>query len=204
MFRILGLALLAVASAGGAHSQGIGPFGPPRAAYTADANLELGRRSYDMRVTGNGPIERREMVTQGIRRILLIDQQARRATLLLPDQRVAMDADIASVPGFGDFLDIRWKARPLETETVDGVRARKHQVDGTNSHGDRVSGLAWVTPQNILVRADLEVVRQGKRSRVRQRLTNLRVGHVDPALLAVPAGYRRMPLPANLFKRRGG
>lgn len=197
--RALAMALLLLAGVTAAQAQGIGPFGPPKAAYTADARLELGRRSYDMRVTGNGPLERRDMVTQGIRRILLIDQQARRATLLLPDQRLAMDADIATVPGFGDLLDIRWQARPLSAEMVEGIRTRKHHVEGTNSSGDRVSGLAWLTPQNILVRADLDVVRRGKHSKVRQRLTNLRVGPVNGGLLKVPAGYRRMPLPSNLF-----
>lgn len=183
------------------HAQGVGPFGPPQAAYTAHASLTLGRRTYEMKVTGNGPLERRDMVTQGIRRILLIDLRARRATLMLPDQRLAMDTDIASVPGVGEFLDIRWKTRPLGTETIDGVRTRKHHVEGSNGQGDHVAGLAWVTAQNILMRADLEVVRRGKRSKVSQRLTDLRLGPVSPGLLAVPAGYRRMPLPSNLFRR---
>lgn len=200
--RILGFLLAVLAGSTGLHAQGIGPFGPPQAAYAAHASLTLGRRSYEMEVVGNGPLERRDMVTQGIRRVLLIDQRARRATLMLPDQRLAMDTDIASVPGFGDFLDIKWKARPLGTETIDGVRTRRHHVEGTNRHGDRVSGVAWLTPQNILVRADLDVVRRGKRTKVSQRLTNLRIGPVSQGLLRVPAGYRRMPLPSNLFKRR--
>ncbi|BBK32732.1 hypothetical protein EDC65_5239 [Stella humosa] len=200
--RLCALLLLALGLPAAAEAQGYGPFGPPTAAYTADATLQLGRRSYDMRVTGQGLLERREMVTDGLRRIVLIDQGARRATLLMPDQRVAMDADIALVPGVGELLSLHWTARPLAVETVNGVRARKHQVDGTNDRGDRITGVAWVTGDNIMVRADLDVRRQGKRTRVVQELRNLRVGNVDRAQLTVPAGFRRMPLPMNLFNRR--
>ncbi|BBK40900.1 hypothetical protein STVA_09200 [Allostella vacuolata] len=202
--RLLAAVLLLLAVPAGAGAQGYGPFGVPHASYTADATLQLGRRSYDMRVIGSGALERREMVNQGIRRIVLIDQRARRATLLMPDQRVAMDADISLVPGVGELLELRWKAQPLAVESVAGVRARKHRVDGTNGRGDRITGMAWVTGDNIMVRADLEVRRQGKVTRVKQELRNLRVGAVDRALLTVPAGFRRMPLPMNLFNRQRG
>jgi len=200
--RLVALVLALLAAVPAAASQGIGPFGPPDASYMADATVTLGRRSYDMRVVASGPLERREMVTQGIRRIVLIDQRTRRASLLLPDQRVAMDADISLVPGVGELFRLRWTKRPLGTEQVAGVRARKHRVDGTSGHGDRVTGHAWVTGDNIMVRADLEIRREGKVTRVRQELRNLRVGAIDRALLTVPAGYRRMPLPMNLFNRQ--
>lgn len=200
--RLVALVLTLLAIVPAAAAQGIGPFGPPDAAYSADATVTLGRRSYEMRVVASGPLERREMVTQGIRRIVLIDQRSRRASLLLPDQRVAMDADISLVPGVGELFRLRWTKRPLGMEQVAGVRARKHRVDGTSGRGDRVTGHAWVTGDNIMVRADLEVRREGKVTRVRQELHNLRVGAIDRALLAVPAGYRRMPLPMNLFNRQ--
>jgi hypothetical protein len=200
--RCLAVLLLLLAAAGPAAAEGYGPFGVPQAAYTAEATLTLGRRSYDMRITASGPLERREMVTQGIRRIVLIDQRQGRASLLLPDQRMAMDADIALVPGVGELLEMHWTARPLQVETVAGVRARKHRVEGANSRGDRIAGHAWVTGENIMVRADLEVRRQGKITQVAQELRNLRVGGIDRGLLTIPAGYRRMPLPMNLFNRQ--
>ncbi|WP_374450355.1 hypothetical protein [Stella sp.] len=200
--RLLALVLLVLAAVAPATAQGYGPFGPPDVSYTADATVTLGRRSYDMRVVASGPLERREMVTQGIRRIVLIDQRSRRASLLLPDQRVAMDADISLVPGVGELFQLRWKTRPLGHEQVAGTRARKHRVDGTNGRGDRITGHAWVTGGNVMVRADLEVRREGKVTRVHQELHNLRVGAIDHALLAIPAGYRRMPLPMNLFNRQ--
>ena len=200
--RLLAFALLVLAAVAPAAAQGYGPFGPPEVSYTADATVTLGRRSYDMRVVASGPLERREMVTQGIRRIVLIDQRSRHASLLLPDQRVAMDADISLVPGVGELFRLRWKTRPLGTEPVGGTGARKHRVDGTNGRGDRITGHAWVANGNIMVRADLEVRREGKVTRVHQELRNLRVGAVDHALLTVPAGYRRMPLPMNLFNRQ--
>ncbi|MGE0714927.1 MAG: hypothetical protein AB7P02_05750 [Alphaproteobacteria bacterium] len=179
----------------------IGPFGAPRAAYTADATITVGRRVISARLVAEGPRERREAVIEGVHQTLLIDQRARTATLLMPGARMAIETDIRRVPGAGEALDMRWTTRRVGAEPVSGVPAVRHRVDGRNARGDSLAGFVWLTAENIPVRVDLEFRSGRRRTTIRQELRNLRVGPVDRALLVVPAGYRRMPMPTFAPRR---
>ena len=59
--------------------------------------------------------------------------------------------------------------------------------------GDRFSGLAWATKQRIVLRMEGTVVRGAREQPLTLELQNLKIGPVDPALFAVPAGYRKLP-----------
>ncbi|MCC7272722.1 MAG: hypothetical protein IT561_08640 [Alphaproteobacteria bacterium] len=195
--RLLLILALSGLGAGGAAAD-IGPFGAPRASYTADATITVGRQSVAARIFGDGPRERRETIIQGVPQIFLLDQRARTAVLLMPGARLAIEADIRTVPGAGEAIDMRWTTRPLGAETVAGVHATRHRVDGVNARGDRLSGEVWLTRENIPVRVELEFRGARRRTAIRQELHNLKVGPVDPRLLRVPAGFRRLPMPAGL------
>jgi hypothetical protein len=61
-----------------------------------------------------------------------------------------------------------------------------------------MGGFFWKTPDGILVKSDLIAVDKGSKIRMKSELTNLKVGHQDPALFEIPADYKTMDMGAMM------
>ncbi|MCC7272721.1 MAG: hypothetical protein IT561_08635 [Alphaproteobacteria bacterium] len=194
------LAVLVFASAGAAAD--LGPFGTPTVPYTADSTVSADGRNIAAKVYADGARERRETTVEGRTQILLVDRDQQKATVLLPEQKTAMEVDVRNA-GAGRAGDIKWTTRELGPEALGPVAAVKHAVEGANGRGDRIAGIVWITAERIPVKAELDVTADGRTRHVSQLLSNLKVGPVDPALLTVPADYRRVVPPAGTPPGKG-
>lgn len=174
---------------------GFGPFGPAKVAYTADSRVSAQGQTLDSKVYVDGERERREMAARGMTQIVLLDRARKTATMLMPSQRMAMDMNLAKLAGPEAGEDIAWSTKAMGSETIAGVATTRHRIDGRNKKGETITGVVWMTRDNIPMKADLEIAQNGQKSRVVQELRNLRVGPLDPALFVVPAGFQRVQMP---------
>ena len=81
------------------------------------------------------------------------------------------------------------KREKVGDETVAGHAAAKYRVEAKTRQGQEFKGLAWLTPERILVKLDGEV-KQGRRTRqIKMTASEIKIGPVDPAVFQVPPGY---------------
>lgn len=189
------LALVPLCLAPVAAAADMGPFGPPTAAYSADSTITADGKTISARVHADSDRERREIGNGDAAQIMLIDHKAKKATMLIVEQKVAMEVDMSEEDGSGGPREMKWTTEALGEEPVGGVAATKHRVDGQASGGARVAGLVWVTPEMIPVKSELDVTEEGETVHIVQELSNLKVGPVDAGLFAVPEDYKRMQMP---------
>lgn len=193
-FRAL-LALVPLCLAPAAAAADMGPFGPPTAAYSADSKITADGQTINARVHADSDRERREIGEGDAAQVMLIDHKAKKATMMIVEQKVAMEVDMSDEDAAGAPGEMKWTTEALGDEAVDGVNATKHRVDGKGAGGAHVVGLVWVTPEKIPVKSKLDVTDNGETVHIEQELSNLKIGPVDAALFAVPDDYRRMQMP---------
>lgn len=81
------------------------------------------------------------------------------------------------------------KREKLADEPVAGKTAAKYRVEAKTAQGQEFKGLAWLTPERILVKLEGEV-KQGRRSRrIAMAASELKIGAVDAGLFRVPSDY---------------
>lgn len=89
------------------------------------------------------------------------------------------------------------KRERLGAEKVGAFDTVRWRVETTTQHGDRFRGLAWLSPERIVLQMDGEVIEgAGNRERKRKftlRVSDLKIGPVDPALFKVPADFKLLP-----------
>ncbi len=191
------LALLAAQLTAGsaALAADIGPFGLPTAPYSAESRITADGETMTARIHSDGLRERREVRGGELAHIMLIDHGAKRATMLVAEQKVAMEVDMDATGG--PMTETKWETREIAREQLGGRSVTRHHIDGRGADGARVTGEVWLTDEKIPVKSALDVTEDGQTVRVVQELTDLRIGPVDPALFAVPPGYQRMPMPTG-------
>jgi hypothetical protein len=182
------LALLATSSAAEPDS-----WLRPKSDYAADTVMETGAGRIEGRVWASGDKERRELVVDGRRHVVIVRRDRGVSWILLPDQRMYVE----NGPGDGPLAAGRIEARELEREalgeeSVNGTPATKYRVHGRAADGAPFEGTMWLTAQEIPVR----VLTQQGGAPMRMELRNLSLGAVDPARFEIPAGFRRVELPA--------
>lgn len=188
--------VLALFAAPLAHAADFGPFGLPTAPYSADSRITADGRSIAARIHADGQRERREIREEGMEQVMLIDHGTKKATMLVVEQKVAMEVDMAAA---GDPMSAtKWKTRELGREQLGGHAVTRHHIDGQGEDGARVVGEVWLTKEKIPLKSALDVTEEGQTVRVVQELSNVRVGPVDAKLFEVPAGYQRMAMPAGM------
>ncbi|BBK40899.1 hypothetical protein STVA_09190 [Allostella vacuolata] len=190
---LLALVLLPLAPAAAVAQTG--PFGLPTVPYSADSRISADGQTMTARIHADGPRERREVKGGEMAHTMVIDHQTKKAIMLVEEQKVAMEVDMGAAGAGAEPDDMKWKTEALGSETVGGIATTKHRIDGQGSDGERVAGHVWLTADKIPLKSELDVTEEGRTMRVVQELVNLKVGPVDPALFAVPAGYQRMQMP---------
>ncbi len=193
-FRVF-LALAPLCLAPAAAAAEMGPFGTPTAPYSADSQITADGQTVTARIHADGERERREIGSGDMAQIMVIDHKAKKATVMIVEQRVAMDVDMSGKAGPGATDEMKWTTREIGGEAVGGVAAIKHSVDGKSGTGEHVVGHVWVTAEKIPVKSELDVTEAGQTVRIVQELSNVKVGPVDTALFTVPADYKRMQMP---------
>jgi hypothetical protein len=81
------------------------------------------------------------------------------------------------------------------TETVDGVKAVKYDIEAHASAGQQFQGEMWVNPSGVPLKVvGVEDDGKGHRNQVELVQTDVAMGSVAPGMLDVPTGYMTLDL----------
>jgi hypothetical protein len=166
----------------------------PKVEYSADTMMETEQATMKGHVNYAPGKERREMDQRGNKSIMIIRQDKKKMWMLIPEQKMYMEnalgsGDKRSQPT--DLSQAKVEATEVGSETVNGVDTKKLKVIVTTERG-KMGGFFWKTSDGILVKSDLVAMEKGKKMRMKTELSNLKIGHQDPALFEIPAGYAAM------------
>lgn len=192
--RVLAVAVLLVPAAAQAQDGNRGSWGPPTVDYRADMVFTDDRgRSRTARLYYTAQRQRLEFKSGKEIVAMVYDRRAGTAFQLLLSGRSWRPVDGAA-PQFNFGLsDPASERERLGEETMAGRAVTKFRVSSETAAGDRFSGLAWATEHRIVVKMAGTVIRGAQTQPLTLELRNLKIGPVDPALFAVPAGYRALP-----------
>jgi hypothetical protein len=121
--------------------------------------------------------------------IAIVDQEAGAVFVLYPAQKRYRKSPLVQ-PEF-DFGIGRaeTKRAKLAEEPMAGRTAAKYRVEAKTAQGQEFKGLAWLTPERILVKLEGEV-KQGRRTRrITMTASGLAIGAVDAAVFRIPSDY---------------
>ena len=76
---------------------------------------------------------------------------------------------------------------------MDGIAATKFKVTFAENKNGRLSGLLWLSADNIILAIDGEVTAKGKSRPFKMSLANIRIGSQPDHLFEVPTGYSHAP-----------
>lgn len=177
--------LVAVASAFAA-----GDWGPPTADYSALLTFTDDRgETLSHRMHYTAKRQRLDYKVGEREEAAIVDQEAGAVFVLHPAQRRYRKSALVE-PEF-DFGIGRaeTKREKLADEPVSGKAAAKYRVEAKTAQGQEFKGLAWLTPERILVKLEGEV-KQGRRTRrITMTASELKIGAVDADVFRIPAGY---------------
>lgn len=192
--RVLAAAIILIPATAAAQDGSTDSWGPPTVDYRADMVFTDDRdRSRTARLYYTADRQRLEFKSGKEIVAMIFDRTAGRAIQLLLSQR-GWRPVAAPAPQFNFGLsDPASKREKLGEETMAGMAVAKYRVSSETAAGDRFSGLAWATKHRIVVKMAGTVVRGALTQPLTLVLESLKIGPVDPALFAVPAGYQKLP-----------
>lgn len=167
----------------------------PKVEYSADSSMETAQGAMKGRVYSAPGKERREMNQGGQKMITILRQDKKVVWMLMPEQKMYMEMSTENKSHRPENIsDYKIEQTVVGPETVNGVSATKSKVVMTDSKGHKMGGFMWTTSDKIVVRTDVIAMDKGSKMRMKNDLTNLKVGKQDPALFEIPAGYSRMDM----------
>lgn len=177
----------------------------PKVEYSADSNMETEAGAMNGRVYSAPGKERREMDQGGKKMITIMRRDKKVTWMLMPEQKMYMEMQMDSGHSKPeDMSSYKIDATMVGPETVNGIKATKSKVVMTDSKGNKMGGFMWRTSDGIAVKSDVLAMGGGSKMRMKSEITNLKVGHQDPALFEIPAGYAPMGMDAMMGGAMGG
>jgi hypothetical protein len=181
----------------------------PTVEYSADLSLSVSGGGGSVtpgpmtgKVYDGKTAERRELVMEGHRSVIIMKKGSPTVLVLMPEQQMYMeqtpppDADPERAMKEGQVT-----IKKVGSEKVNGQNAVKYKLEAADKTGKVFDGHVWLTKENIPVRMDGTT---GKGGRLRMDYTNIKIGPQNPALFAVPAGYTKMGTPKMPEMSEGG
>ena len=165
-------------------------WGPPTADYSAVLSFVDGRgEALVHRMYYSEKRQRLDYKAGERAEIAIVDQVAAAVFVLYPDLKRYKKSPLVE-PEF-DFGISRaeTKREKIGDEKVDGTAAAKYRIEAKTAQGQEFKGVAWLTPDRIVVKLEGEV-RQGRRARrLAMNAREVNIGPVDPAVFAIPPAY---------------
>jgi hypothetical protein len=191
----------------------LAPMGAVRAAllgdasvpFSADRTVTVNGKSYSGRVFAVPGRQRHEQDLFGMREVFILDSAAARGWLVLPSVKTYVEFPFPAVMAELGAPDLR--RAPEGQETIHGVRTTRYRIEHVASDGTRVTGHAWVSRTNVLMKFAVAVGKEGGRTTdVAMELSNLLEEAQDPGLFELPQGFVQLPGNAlgPLMGGRGG
>lgn len=165
--------------------------------YAADQIMETAEMAVEGPVYFSQGKERREMLIQGMRQIMIFRHDKKLMWTLMPEQRMYVEMKLGgneagSGADRGDLADYEFEQTTVGEEEVNGVMTTKSKIIMTGKKGEKMGGLWWLSKDGIIVKMDVIAMDKGSKGRIKQELKNIKIGRQDPALFEVPAGYEKM------------
>jgi hypothetical protein len=168
-------------------------WGPPTAEYSARLTYVDGRgEKLEHRIHYTARRQRLDYKTGEREEIVIIDREAAAVFVLFPGlKKYRKSAFVDPEFDFG-IGRAETKRERLGEDPAAGTAAVKYRVAAKTAQGQEFKGLAWLTPQRILVKLEGEV-KQGRRTRrLAMSASELKIGPVDPAMFRIPSDYARV------------
>jgi len=169
----------------------------PRVEYSADTLMETAEVSMKGHVNYAPKRERREMVTDGGDKMIMIMRLDKKMSwTLMPSEKkyIEMSLDQASSQAKDDTSKYKIEQTVIGPEMLNGVNTTKSKIIMTGPKGEKMGGFMWTTKDNIVVKMDAIAIDKKNKMRFKIELTNLKIGKQDPALFEIPAGYTKMSM----------
>jgi len=165
-------------------------WGPPAADYSAVLTFIDGRgEALVHRIYYTEKRQRLDYKAGERAEIAIVDEVAAAVFVLYPEQKRYRKSPLVH-PEFDFGISRReTKREKIADEKVASTAAEKYRVEAKTAQGQEFKGFAWLTAERILVKLEGEV-KQGRRTRrLVMNASELKVGPVDAAMFAIPAGY---------------
>jgi hypothetical protein len=161
----------------------------PTEGYRADQVILVDGARFDARVYAMPGVTRMEMPTASENIVSVVRPERNETVTWIEGSTTVSERPVGH---FG--IDLRspnlatFELAPLGPATVDGVAADRYGFRATLLGGGTQEGEFWLTPENVIVRAEGTVDRPDLSAprRVEMRLENLQLGPQDPALFEPP------------------
>jgi hypothetical protein len=179
---------------------------PPQVEYSADTVMETAEVSMKGHVNYAPAGERRDMVTEGgDKMIMIIRHDKKLAWTLMPSEKMYMEMNLdqANAQAKDDASKYKIEQTVVGSESLNGVNTTKSKIIMTGPKGEKMAGFMWTTKDNIVVKMDAIAIDKKDKHRFKTELTDLKIGKQDPALFEIPKGYTKMGMP-SLSEMMGG
>ncbi len=164
----------------------------PNVEYSADQSIETAQFSMSGKLYYAPGKERREMIQSGMRSVNIMRRDKNVMWMLIPETKASMEMAMSgSQNNPGDLSAYKMEFTKLGKETVNGVETSKGKLIVTDLDGRKMRGFMWKTKEGIMVKMDVIATTKGQKMRMKQEITNLKIGKQDPQLFEIPPGYQR-------------
>jgi hypothetical protein len=167
----------------------------PQVEYSADTTMETAEVSMKGHVNYAPTRERRDMVTDGGDKMIMITRHDKKvAWTLMPAEKMYMEMNLdqASSQAKDDTSKYKIEQTVVGPDSLNGVNTTKSKIIMTGPKGEKMAGFMWTTKDNIVVKMDAIAIDKKDKHRFKTELTDLKIGKQDPALFEIPAGYSKM------------
>ncbi len=166
----------------------------PKAEYSADMSFESADGVMSGKVYSARDKERREYLDQGEKTVMIIRHDKKVVWILQPEDKTYMETKISKGGRKDDLSSYKIEQTSIGPETINGVKTTKSKIIMTGPGGNKLGGFYWKSKEGIVVKMDAIAVDKKSKDRIKNELTNLKVGKQDPSLFEIPAGYEKMDM----------
>jgi outer membrane lipoprotein-sorting protein len=184
LFFVLGMAFAGVVNA----AQG------PAVEYSADSYMETAEGVMQGPAYFAPGKERREFTKDGTTMVNITRHDKKVIWSLMPNDKMYMEMKPSEKNSAGDLSLYHFDRTEVGHEVVNGVQTTKNKLIMTGPNGEKMGGFMWVSSEGIVVKMDVIAMDKNSKARIKTELTNIKIGHQDPALFEIPAGYNKMDM----------
>lgn len=173
----------------------------PKVEYSADQSMGDGEKMVTSRIHQVPGKIRMEFQEGGGEQAVITRFDRKQIWTLMISERMYMEIPMDEEKTTRDVRQCTVTSRKEGgKEAVNGISAAMSEFEATCPDGSGVSGKAWTTRDEILVKMDAVSRKSGKEKgqRVVMEMKNLKIGKQDPALFEIPPGFSKLSMPAGL------
>ena len=170
----------------------------PKVSYSGFQTMESAEGSVSGKVNVTPMMERREMDMGGEQNIMIIRRDKKVVWMLMPSQQMYMESKLGDRPDDVNSYTIN-EIKSMGTEEVNGISCEKSKVVMTGKDGAKMGGFWWMSKDNIVIKMDMIAKDKGGKTRMKQELTQLKIGKQKSSLFEIPSGYSKMDMMGGMF-----